>query len=65
MENQELLINIENSIATLTINRPKYGNALSKDNYRAIMEAMKSFEDNEEVRVIIITSTGDNFSAGG
>ena len=55
---------IEDSIAWLQINRPKQKNALSIELLEQILETLTSFEDNSEVKVIVIEGK-DNFSAGG
>lgn len=61
----QILLNIENSIATITLNRPEYGNAFHQDSYIEIKEALKQLGDNKLVRSIIITGSGKHFSAGG
>jgi len=60
---KELLIDIENSIATLTINRPEKKNSLSLN----ILESLGTFFKDPpiEVRVVIIRGVGDEaFSSG-
>lgn len=65
MTDKEILWEVNNFIATITINRPKVGNALSKDNYAQIQSLMTQFAEDDAVRVIVMTSSGNNFSAGG
>lgn len=52
-------------IATVTINRPDKLNALNQETVREIMSAMNTIEEDENVRVVIITGAGDRaFCAG-
>jgi 2-(1,2-epoxy-1,2-dihydrophenyl)acetyl-CoA isomerase len=62
-ENDEILINFEEGIKTLTINLPKKLNALSAANaLRMAKEVEKSEEDG--TRVVVITGAGGAFCAG-
>jgi enoyl-CoA hydratase/carnithine racemase len=60
-----LLYDIQDGIATLTLNRPErlnaLGDTLREDLYDAIIRA----SDDPEVRVIILTGAGRGFCAGG
>lgn len=56
---------MKDKIATITLNRPQFGNALASDSYGEIREAILSCEADEKVRAIVIRSTGKHFSAGG
>ena len=58
MEDQ-LLLEISDSIATLTVNRPKVMNALSVDVLKALRKNITELSDNDQVRVIIITGAGE------
>ncbi|AJF05935.1 enoyl-CoA hydratase-related protein [Geoalkalibacter subterraneus] len=65
MEDQ-LLLNISDSIATLTVNRPKVMNALSIDVLKALKKNVIELDADDRVRVIIITGAGEKaFIAGG
>lgn len=51
-------------VAKLTINRPHRANALNLDCYSEINRALDVFEANDEVKCLVITGAGRNFSAG-
>ena len=56
----------ERGVATLTIERPEKLNAITLEMRRTIMGALEELARDEDVRVIVITGSGDRaFSAGG
>lgn len=55
---ENILISKENSILTLTINRPEKLNALNKALIQEMHDAMKEIEKDNEVRVVVITGSG-------
>ena len=59
-----LLINDENRVRTLTLNRPDALNAFNEALYDATAEALSAAADDPEVAVVVITGTGRAFSAG-
>ncbi len=60
-----LLVEIDNGIATLTMNRPEARNALSME-MRAEMEAaLLRVETDDDVRCVVLQGAGDHFMAGG
>ncbi len=62
----KILLRIEEHQAWITINRPETLNALDGPTLEALETTFASAEDNDEVRVIIITGAGDRaFVAGG
>jgi enoyl-CoA hydratase len=65
MSFSNLLVSTENSICTITINRPDKLNALNKATVAEIGTAISEAESNNEVRAIIITGAGPkSFVAG-
>jgi len=62
---QNLLASIENGIAILTINRPEKLNALNKATIAELHEAFRSLDENPEVKVIIITGSGEKAFVAG
>jgi enoyl-CoA hydratase/carnithine racemase len=61
----ELLVDISEGIATLTINRPEKRNALSWDVLSEMRRRVAAFRDDPEVRVLVLTGAGDKaFCAG-
>ena len=56
---------LEDGIATVTINRPERLNAMDTEHYRLLSEAWKRVRDDPEVRVAIVTGAGDrSFTVG-
>ena len=60
-----VLINIENHIATVTLNRPGAGNSFDGEFFKEVAEAIYLCEGDENVQVILLTGSGRNFSVGG
>jgi len=60
-----ILLEKEDNLATLTINRPKVMNALNFDTIREIETALESIKDDPEVKVLIITGAGDKAFVAG
>jgi 2-(1,2-epoxy-1,2-dihydrophenyl)acetyl-CoA isomerase len=60
-----ILFSIENNIATLTLNRPEFGNAFHEESYVEIKHAMEECANNDLVRAVVIKGEGKFFSAGG
>ena len=59
MNDKELLVNVENEIAILTINRPEVLNAVSDDTCKKINDALTMAESDDSIKAIIITGSGD------
>lgn len=55
---------VQNKVATLTINRPEKRNALSQAVALELTEAFKRAEHDEAARVVVLTGAGKAFSAG-
>lgn len=65
MDYQNILVSVENRIATVTLNRPEYSNAFARESYQEIAAAMEDLGLRGDVGVIVITGAGKHFSAGG
>jgi enoyl-CoA hydratase len=65
MNYENILIAIEEKIATITINRPTKLNALNKTTISDLSKAVKLLGKNEDVRVIIITGSGEKAFVAG
>tara|TARA_R110002096_G_scaffold386418_2_gene580318 strand:- start:21100 stop:21876 length:777 start_codon:yes stop_codon:yes gene_type:complete len=65
MNYQNLLINKSNNIALLSINRPKQLNALNKQTIEELNAALKDLENDANVRVIILTGSGEKAFVAG
>ncbi|MCB0933274.1 MAG: enoyl-CoA hydratase/isomerase family protein [Mycobacterium sp.] len=59
-----LLIDDENRVRTLTLNRPEALNAFNEALYDATADALVDAADDPEVAVVVITGAGRAFSAG-
>jgi enoyl-CoA hydratase len=65
MELKNTLYEKSEGIATITINRPDALNALNLETIREIDARLQEAEDDQEVKVVVITGAGDRaFSAG-
>ena len=61
----ELFCYLNDAVATISFNRPEKRNALGDTLTPALREALLCLEDDERVRVIVITGVGTSFCAGG
>lgn len=64
MEYTALQIEIENHIAHIQINRPNKANSLDQNAFEEITRAFEEMDDNEDVRVVILSGNGKHFCAG-
>ena len=60
-----VVVTKENSVSTVTLNRPEKLNALSPDLINDLVGALTVVANDEESRAVIITGAGRAFSAGG
>ncbi|MGM0635735.1 MAG: enoyl-CoA hydratase/isomerase family protein [Bacteroidota bacterium] len=65
MNFENVLVEISNNTAYITINRPKKLNALNRATIQEIHEAFKSVRDNDEVKVVILTGSGEKAFVAG
>ena len=56
---------VADGVARLTLNRPDEMNSFDGDTARAIMDAVEGFAEDDRVRVLVLESEGNAFSAGG
>lgn len=61
----DLLVDIENAIATLTLNRPEARNALSLEMRALLRDTLHAIEQDHSVRCVVLRGAGDHFMAGG
>ena len=64
MQNQETHYQVTERIATITLNRPDKLNAWTATMEHEVRAAMAAAENNENVRVVILTGAGRGFCAG-
>ncbi len=60
----EVLYLEENSVATITLNRPKTLHSLTSELMNQLMEYLTVAEKNPDIRCIVITATGKGFCSG-
>lgn len=61
---QDILYDINEQIALITLNRPKVLNAIRRQTYDDLIAALKSADSDNNVKVIVITGAEGKFSAG-
>jgi 2-(1,2-epoxy-1,2-dihydrophenyl)acetyl-CoA isomerase len=64
MDQDLLILNKENGLATLTLNRPDKFNAMTTDMWRQIPRLIEEVRNDDSLKVLIITGTGKAFCAG-
>lgn len=60
-----ILIDIQNKVQLITLNRPEKKNAFNQEMIDAWASALEEAKKNENVNVIVITGSGDAFCSGG
>jgi enoyl-CoA hydratase/carnithine racemase len=61
---EELLMEVKEGIAVLTLNRPQVHNAISMNMRQLLGDVLEELNVNDEVRVLILTGAGKSFCAG-
>ena len=62
---ESLLCDVEDGVATLTMNRPEARNAMDGEMMPAMARMLSALELDNEVRCIVVTGAGKGFCAGG
>ncbi len=65
MQYTQLLLDVRDSVATITLNRPELLNALNLEGARDLMTAVMECDGNPHVRAVVLTGAGNTFCAGG
>jgi len=60
----EILVETVDGVATVTLNRPQQRNAVTRDMWLRLASIFSEFDRDPQVRSIILTGAGDDFSAG-
>ncbi len=63
-EEQPVLVEVNDGVMTVTLNRPKAKNAANKALSEGVAAAMDELDSNDEIRVAILTGAGGTFCAG-
>jgi enoyl-CoA hydratase/carnithine racemase len=61
---QNVILELQNHVATLTLNRPQKMNSLSDGLLIDMQQALSEIERNKSIRALIITGAGKSFCAG-
>jgi enoyl-CoA hydratase/carnithine racemase len=61
---KDILVVQQDAVLTITINRPTKKNALTKDMYAAMADALESANASSDTKVVLIQGEGDDFTAG-
>jgi enoyl-CoA hydratase/carnithine racemase len=56
---------VDGRVATITLNRPERKNPLTFESYRELVDTFDALRDSREVRVVLMSGAGGNFSSGG
>ena len=62
---EDLLVQRDNGVVTITINRPQRRNALDRATFAALGDVLREIATGAEDRVVVITGAGEAFCAGG
>ncbi len=65
MDYTNLLVDIDEGLATVTVNRPKALNALNRDTLQDLQQAFDALEKDAEVKVIILIGAGEKAFVAG
>ena len=63
-EEKDLIDDLSDGVLTLTLNRQARKNALSKAMVKGILAALQRVADDDDVRVVVITTAGADFCTG-
>ena len=64
MNYETLLVDVQDKVATITLNRPEKRNAMSPQLHQDMTEALEALRYDDTSRVLVITGAGDAFCAG-
>jgi enoyl-CoA hydratase/carnithine racemase len=62
---RHFLLAVEGGVATVTLNRPERKNPLTFDSYRELTDFFRACAFDDEVKTVVVTGAGGNFSSGG
>ncbi|WP_306603132.1 2-(1,2-epoxy-1,2-dihydrophenyl)acetyl-CoA isomerase PaaG [Azonexus sp.] len=64
MQFENILFDVSNGIARLTLNRPDKLNSFTDDMHAELRVALDRIQDDKSIRVLVLTGAGRGFSAG-
>jgi enoyl-CoA hydratase/carnithine racemase len=56
---------VVDGVASVTLNRPERKNPLTFESYRELTDFFRACSMDEEVKTLVVTGAGGNFSSGG
>jgi enoyl-CoA hydratase/carnithine racemase len=62
---KHFLLAVVDGVATMTLNRPERKNPLTFESYRELTDFFRACTFDDEVKVVVVTGAGGNFSSGG
>jgi enoyl-CoA hydratase/carnithine racemase len=62
---RHLRCEVAGKVATLTLNRPERKNPLTFDSYAELTDIFRAAAKDDQVKAIVVTGAGGNFSSGG
>ena len=62
---KHFLLAVVDQVATVTLNRPERKNPLTFESYRELTDFFRACAFDEQVKVVVVTGAGGNFSSGG
>lgn len=63
-EPSPVLVEVNDQVQWIRLNRPKAYNAMDHASYRAVIAALDAATENEHVKMTVVTGTGPYFSSG-
>jgi enoyl-CoA hydratase len=65
MDYEQLLYEVSDGVATVTLNRPEQRNALSEQLLSELLDAMRRVRDDADVRAVVLTGAGEKVFCAG
>ena len=62
---QHFLLGVSDGVATVTLNRPERKNPLTFESYRELTDFFRACAFDDQVKAVVVTGAGGNFSSGG
>ncbi len=56
---------VEDRVATITLDRPERKNPLTFESYRELIATFRALQKMDDVKAVVLTGAGGNFSSGG
>jgi enoyl-CoA hydratase/carnithine racemase len=62
---RHFLLSVDGPVATITLNRPEKKNPLTFESYRELTDFFHACAKEDNVKAVVVTGAGSNFSSGG